>query len=151
MTIPDAGTDDESGLTIRCRDDLTVSVRFSDRFSFDQDSVHYAVELEAPGLSARNDEVVAWVWDSDLVAFLEELATDFRGWSDARVWQNDERALMVSATFRPGGHVALTWTVRPRPWGSGGWSASVTTVLEAGEQMASLAADVRYFLAARPL
>ncbi|MGW2343153.1 DUF6228 family protein [Streptomyces sp. NPDC001661] len=150
MTTPEADTDHAAGLTIHCRDVRTVSVRFSDRFSFDQDSVHYAVELKAPGLSARSEEIVAWVWDSDLVTFLEKLATDFRGWSDARVWQNDDRDLTVAATFRSGGHVGLTWTLRPRPQDSGGWSASVTTVLEAGEQMAALAADVRHFLAAPP-
>lgn len=34
--------------------------------------------------------------------------------------------------------------------GPGGWSASVTTWLEAGERMGSLAADVRDFLAGEP-
>ncbi|MBX9394805.1 hypothetical protein K4749_14655 [Streptomyces sp. TRM72054] len=66
MTTPDVGTDDEASVTIRCQDNSSVSVRFCDRFSFDEDSVHFAVELQAPGLAARVDKVVAWIWDSEL-------------------------------------------------------------------------------------
>ncbi|MBT2394436.1 DUF6228 family protein [Streptomyces sp. ISL-100] len=44
------------------------------------DCLHCAAELWAPGLSARVDEVVAWTWDADLSAFLDELAADSRGW-----------------------------------------------------------------------
>ncbi|MFF3305648.1 DUF6228 family protein [Streptomyces sp. NPDC002908] len=54
---------------------------------------------------------------------------------------------LVAAVFRPGGNVGLTWPVRPWPQSSGGWNASVTTWLEGGEQMATLAAGTRCFLA----
>ena len=137
-------------MTIRCQENASVGVTFCDRFSFDADSVHYAVELRAPGLTARVDEVVAWVWDSDLAPFLEELAADYRGWDGERSWRNNDRDLMVSAVHRSGGHVGVTWAVRPWPQAAGGWGASVTTGLEAGEQMASLAADVRAFLSGAP-
>ncbi|CAM5277006.1 hypothetical protein STENM327S_06609 [Streptomyces tendae] len=140
-------TDDEPGVTVRCQDNSSVGVTFRDRFGLDADSVHYAVELRAPGLTSRLDEVVAWSGDSDLAPFLEGLAADHRGWDGERSWQTNDRDLAVSAAFRPGGHVGLTWTLRPWPKGAGGWCASVTTWLEAGEQMASLAADVRHFLA----
>ncbi|MFF5343096.1 DUF6228 family protein [Streptomyces althioticus] len=146
MTSPDDGTDDKPGVTIRCRDNASVGVTFCDRFSFDAGSVRYAVELRAPGLTARVNEVVAWIWDSDLTTFLEALAADHRGWDGARSWQTDDRDLTVSAVFRPGGHVGLTWALRPWPQAAGGWGASVTTWLEAGEQMASLATHVRHFL-----
>ncbi|MFI0741969.1 DUF6228 family protein [Streptomyces sp. NPDC021100] len=146
MTSPDGDFDDKPGVTIRCRDNPSVGVTFRDRFSFDADSVHYAVELRAPGLTARVAEVVAWIWDSDLTTFLEGLVADYRGWDGERSWQTDDRDLRVSAVFRSGGHVGLTWAVRPWPQAAGGWSASVTTWLEAGEQMASLTADVRSFL-----
>ncbi|MER5960346.1 DUF6228 family protein [Streptomyces sp. NPDC001893] len=41
--------------------------------------------------------------------------------------------------------------VGPGSWpdAPGGWTVSVTTWLEAGEQMASLAADVRHFLTSK--
>ena len=53
----------------------------------------------------------------------------------------------MSAAFGSGGYVGLTWALRPWTQAAGGWGASVTTWLEAGEQMASLAADIRHFLA----
>ncbi|MGW0776548.1 DUF6228 family protein [Streptomyces sp. NPDC002835] len=70
-----------------------------------------------------------------------------QGWDGERSWQTDDRNLAVSAVFRAGGHVGLTWTLRPWPKAAGGWSAAITTWVEAGEQMASFAADVRHFLA----
>lgn len=91
--------------------------------------------------------MVAWSWDSELAPFLEELAADFRGWDGERSRQTYDGDLTVSAAFRSGGHVGLTWTVRPWPDAAGGWCASVTTWLGAGEQMASLASEVRHFLA----
>jgi hypothetical protein len=146
MTSPDSDTDDKPGVTVRCQDNPAVGVKFRDRFSFDEDSVHYAVELGAPGLAARVNEVVAWKWDSDLVPFLEELARDYRGWNGERAWQTNDQDLAVTAVFRSGGHVGLTWTLRPWPKAAGGWTASVTTWLEAGEQMTALASDVQQFL-----
>ncbi|MFE0737736.1 DUF6228 family protein [Streptomyces sp. NPDC058855] len=139
-----------SDVVIRCADRPAVGVRFRDRFSFDADSVHYAVEAWAPGLTARVDEVVAWPWDRGLAPFLEELAADFRGWEGERTWGTHDRDLSVAAVFSSGGHVGLTWTLRPWPDAARGWSASVTTWLEAGEQMTSLAADLRHFLAPAP-
>ncbi|MGI5339365.1 DUF6228 family protein [Streptomyces sp. CA-181903] len=148
MTSPhDDGADGKPGVAVRCQENRSVGVRFCDRFAFDADSVHYAVELSAPGLTARVDEVVAWIWDADLGAYLEELAEGYRGWDGERRWRTDDGDLSVSAVFRPGGHVGLTWTVRPWYEAAGGWSASVTTWLEAGEQLAALASDVRHFLA----
>ncbi|MEU5149233.1 DUF6228 family protein [Streptomyces yangpuensis] len=52
----------------------------------------------------------------------------------------------MSAVFSSGGRIALTWTLRLWRTAAGGWSAAVTTRLEAGQQMASFAADVRHFL-----
>ncbi|WP_031229781.1 DUF6228 family protein [Streptomyces niveus] len=140
MTSPES-------VTVRCQDNTSVGVTFSDRFSFDADSVHYAVELRAPGLAARVDEVVGWIWDSDLALFLDELATDYRGWEGERSWRTNDGDLAVAAVFRSGGHVGLAWTLRPWAAADGGWGASVTTWLEAGEQMTALAADIRHFLA----
>ncbi|MFJ9741886.1 DUF6228 family protein [Streptomyces sp. NPDC101166] len=146
MTSLGVDTDGKTGVTIHSRDDTSVGVTFCDRFEADADCVHYAVELRAPGLTARVDGVVAWFRGSGLPAFLEGLAVDYRGWDGERCWQTDDSDLTVSAVFRSGGHVGLTWTLRPWPRAAGGWSASATTWLEAGEQMTSLAADIRCFL-----
>ncbi|MEU4490125.1 hypothetical protein AB0H94_35530 [Streptomyces purpurascens] len=48
MTSLGADLDDKASVTIRCQDNTFVGVTFRDRFSFDADSVHYAVELRAP-------------------------------------------------------------------------------------------------------
>ncbi|MFD5700384.1 DUF6228 family protein [Streptomyces lasiicapitis] len=50
--------------------------------------------------------------------------------------------------FRSGGYIGLTWTLRPWPRAAGCWTASVTTWLEAGEQLASVGADARRFFGA---
>jgi hypothetical protein len=146
MTSPDDGMDDKPSVTIRCLGNVAVGVRLSGREPFDEDCVQYVVEACAPGLTARVDEVVAWIWDADLAAFVAGLAADYQGWEGERVWQTYDGDLAMSAVFRNGGHVGLTWTLRPWPNATGGWTASVTTWLEAGEQMSSLASDVEDFL-----
>ncbi|MEU4490102.1 DUF6228 family protein [Streptomyces purpurascens] len=146
MASPDDGMDDKPGVTIRCLDNVAVGVRLSGQEPFDEGCVQYVVEAFAPGLTARVDEAVAWIWDADPAAFVARLATDYQGWEDKRVWQTYDGDLAVSAVFRTGGHVGLTWTLRPCPNATGGWTASVTTWLEAGEQVPSLASDVEDFL-----
>ncbi|WP_418957824.1 DUF6228 family protein [Streptomyces tritici] len=139
--------DEQPHVTIPCRDNPAVGVRLCDARDAGRDAVHHAVEARAPGLAARLDEVVAWTWGGDgLAAFLERLAAEYRGWDGERSWETDDGDLAVSV-FRSGGLVGLTWTLRPWRRAAGGWSASVTTWVEAGEQMAGLAADVRHFLA----
>ncbi|RGD57740.1 hypothetical protein DR950_08015 [Kitasatospora xanthocidica] len=146
MSSHDTEPDTPAAVTVRCQDNRAVTVRLRAPSRPDEDRVRYAVEASAPGLAIRVDEVVAWNRGAGLAAFLEELAADFRGWDGQRVWQTDDRDLTVSAVFRSGGHVGLTWTLRPWRSAAGGWEASVTTWLDAGEQTSALAADVRGFL-----
>ncbi|MFD5549532.1 DUF6228 family protein [Streptomyces goshikiensis] len=139
--------DEQPCVTIRCQDNVSVGVSFRDRHSSDDYCVHYSVEVQAPGMTARLDKAVAWIGNSsDLAPFLEKLAGDFTGWDGEQCWETDDHDFAVSAVFRPGGYVNLTWTLRPWRTAAGGWSASVTTRLEAGEQMASFAAEIRHFL-----
>ncbi|MFD5618689.1 DUF6228 family protein [Streptomyces yangpuensis] len=147
MTHSDEVADEGPYVAVRCQDARSVGVGFRDRHSSDGHCVQYTVEAHAPGLNARLDGVVAWIGDGrGLAPFLEKPAADFTGWDGERHWESDDRDLTVSAVFSSGGHVALTWTLRPWRTAAGGWSAAVTTRLEAGEQMASLAAGVRHFL-----
>lgn len=90
MSTRDIGPTELTEVVVRSQDNLAVRVRFCDRFRPDEDCVHYAIEACAPGLNARVDEVVAWIWDANLEPFLEELARDYRGWDGERVWQNNE-------------------------------------------------------------
>ncbi|WP_329201638.1 MULTISPECIES: DUF6228 family protein [unclassified Streptomyces] len=146
MRTHDSDLDTPTVVTVRCRNNHSVSVRLRDPSRPDGDRVQYAVEASAPGLTARVDPVVAWNWGTDLAPFLEGLAADFRGWDGQRDWQTNDHDLTISAVFRSGGHVRLTWTLRPWRSAAGGWEASVTTWLDAGEQMSALAVDVRRFL-----
>jgi hypothetical protein len=85
------------------------------------------------------------VWDrEDLSEFMDGLAADFRGWTDRRSWATNH--LKITAAFHSGGHVELRWTLRPWVSRRDSWEASVTTWLEAGQQMTELAADIRAFL-----
>ncbi|MFF3003022.1 DUF6228 family protein [Kitasatospora sp. NPDC057940] len=136
---------DSPAVDVRCRNDPATRVRLTDRHFPDEHGTGFAVELHAEGLRARLDSVTAWAWGPDHPAdFLDELAADYRGWEAERTWRTHRLALR--AVFRPGGHVGLTWTVRPRIGRDSPWEASVTTWLEAGEQLAGLASDVRRFL-----
>ncbi|MFF0001397.1 DUF6228 family protein [Streptomyces avermitilis] len=75
----------------------------------DEYEVALAVEAVADGVRARFETVTATVWD-DMGEFFDGLARDFRGWEGERVWANNH--LVVTATFSPGGHVFLSWSLR---------------------------------------
>lgn len=139
-------------LTIRCSENPSVRIRFCNRH-FDGDyaihmagyyDIHMAVELIADGLHAQFDDILFSPWDrDDLVNFLDGLAADFHGWTGHRTWRTNHLAL--EASFGSGGHVQLNWTLLPTLI-SPSWQATVTTWIEAGEQMSALAADTRSFL-----
>ncbi|MFJ8053529.1 hypothetical protein [Streptomyces luteogriseus] len=57
MTFPDDDPNGKSSVTVRCQENGAVGVTFRDRFSFDSDAVHHAVEPRTPVLAARIDEV----------------------------------------------------------------------------------------------
>ncbi|MFJ5924305.1 DUF6228 family protein [Kitasatospora sp. NPDC092948] len=118
-----------------------ASVRLFDR-SRAESEVAFAVEAVDDGVRAGLEVVVVTVWDG-MSEFFDGLARDFRGWEGERVWVNNH--LVVTATFGSGGHVYLGWTLRSGFF-PGAWRCTVTTVIEAGEGMTALAADLREFL-----
>ncbi|OKJ03302.1 DUF6228 family protein [Kitasatospora sp. CB01950] len=141
------GVDVQGVVAVRCADSAGVGVRLVDRAGPEAGAVRFAVEVSASGLAARLDGVVGWVGATDgLAGFLAGLADDFRGWEGERDWRTPDRDLTVRAVFRSGGHVGLTWVLRPWRTAQRGWEASVTTWLEGGEQLAALAADVGEFV-----
>ncbi|WP_269855995.1 DUF6228 family protein [Streptomyces sp. RPT161] len=132
---------------VRHQDDPGTQVRLCDRYFPDEHGIGFAVEIRADGLQARLDSIETWVWDhKPLTDFLDGLAADFRGWDGERTWSTNH--LVLRAVFNSGGHVALTWTLIPWTTRQDAWEASVTTWLEAGEEMSALAADLREFLTA---
>ncbi|WTW98215.1 DUF6228 family protein [Streptomycetaceae bacterium NBC_01309] len=146
MRTPDAQEVEPSEVTIRCLDDPATVLRLTHRYRPDESGIGFAVEVRAEGLQARVDGVEVWVWDEPgLADFFVQVAADFRGWHGERTWQTNH--LKVSAVARTGGHVGLTWTLRPRLTRDAPWESTVTTWIEAGEQAKNLAADIRDFLA----
>jgi hypothetical protein len=156
--VTSASPDDtnQPDLAIRCSENPAVRIRLCDRH-FDGDygdlhpfhmsgdyDTHMAIELIADGLRAQCDDILFSPWDrDDLINFLDGLAADFRGWTGHRTWRTNHLAL--EASFGSGGHVELNWTLLPALI-SPPWRATVTTTIEAGEQMSTLAADIRSFL-----
>ncbi|UOX93031.1 DUF6228 family protein [Amycolatopsis sp. FBCC-B4732] len=107
-------------------------------------ALDFLVKPRGPRVSV---ETRVRTWDGDgLDAFLATLAEDFRGGEGARAWHSLEHDLTISAEHRSGGHVHLTWGIHDRPPAEE-WRFETTTVHAAGEEMRTLAAEVRTFLA----
>jgi hypothetical protein len=130
---------------VRSGQDPAVQVLLHDRQFTGQHETAFAVDLQAGGLAAHYRDITVAVWDpEDLPGFIDGLAASFRGWSGTRSWAANH--LKLTATFHSGGHVELRWMLRPWVSRQDSWEASVTTWLEAGQQMTVLAADIRAFL-----
>ncbi|MBT2393290.1 permease [Streptomyces sp. ISL-1] len=131
-------------LVVRGAGSQAPSIRLFDWSRTDEFEVVFAVEAVDDGLRARIEAVTMSAWDGAgyLTEFLDGLARDFRGWEGERSWTNNE--LVVAATFGSGGHVHLSWTLRAGVFSSG-WECTVTTVIEAGEELTAVAADVQEF------
>lgn len=129
-------------LVVRGPGTSASSVRLSDWSRTDEYETVFAVEAVADGVRARLENVTVTVWD-DMGEFFDGLARDFRGWEGERVWVDNH--LVVTAAFGSGGHVRLSWTLRSGLFPED-WECTVTTVIEAGEGMSAVAADLREFL-----
>jgi len=152
MTSASPDDTGQPDLAIRCSKNPSVRIRFCDRrfagdytiHMADDYDTHMAIEFIADGLHAQFDDILFSPWDrDDLINFLDGLAADFHGWTGHRTWSTNHLAL--EANYGSGGHVELNWTLLPAliypPW-----RATVTTTIEAGEQMSTLAEDTRFFL-----
>jgi hypothetical protein len=84
----------------------------------------------------------------DLVALLDELADNWRGWDGVKSYDSLEHDLALSARHDGVGHVDLTVTLKgPHP--PYAWTVSATIVTDPGEQMVQAATDARLVLARR--
>lgn len=108
-------------------------------------------ELHDAGMTAATlAQISGFVDDrvTALASFVEGLAADWRGWGGTRTWRSMDRQLALDAEHDGRGHVSFGVTLRaPRPtWDHTAWSARSVIVLEAGEEMTRLAADLTHFL-----
>jgi hypothetical protein len=101
-------------------------------------------QLTASGLAA--DSRVTISNDDSLASFFERLASGWRGWEGEVVWEALDHQMAIAATHDGVGHVRLRVTLREN-YRSDSWSASVTFVIDAGEDLRSLATSVADFLA----
>ncbi|MEV5896157.1 DUF6228 family protein [Nonomuraea fuscirosea] len=138
--------DGPSDVLVRCSRDPAVAIRLSGR-RIDDDETVFSVRATAGGLHATVPDVTVSIYDfaGDLAGFLGRLADDFRGWPGTRTWHTEQ--LTLEAGFHSGGHIELTWSMRPGLGTEATWEVSVTTWIEAGQQLTTVAADVRSFLA----
>ncbi|BCY05399.1 hypothetical protein L3i22_004870 [Actinoplanes sp. L3-i22] len=110
-------------------------------------------ELHEAGLTATTiakiDGAYAGI-STTLSGFVAGLAAAWQGWDGTRTWESMERELTLDARHDGRGHVSLGVTLRaPGPdWDDTAWSARAVFVLEAGEQMTGLAADLTHLLRA---
>ncbi|MEV4218034.1 DUF6228 family protein [Nonomuraea sp. NPDC049725] len=132
-------------VTVRCSQDPSLTVHLTGRQFVDAYETSFTIEAQADGLLARVPDAIVSVWDrdGDIPGFLQALVDDFRGWTGERTWHTNQ--LTLTAAFHSGGHIALTWTLRPQGLTLPEWEASVTTWIEAGQHLTSLAADLRAF------
>ena len=102
------------------------------------------VRLRVPGLDAslRVSAHYATGFD-ELVAFVNGLASDWRGWQGKRTYESLEHDLRLTATHD--GHVRLVVQLRETSVPDG-WSATGTVQLDPGEEMTRAALDVAALL-----
>ena len=108
----------------------------------DIDFVDFPVVISGNGLDVRS-----WVPDlkGHLVAFVGEIADDWKGERSDRRWESIEHDMSIEATRSPTGHVSMLFTLRGgrRPAEEPTWSVAVTVRLEAGEQISAIASNLR--------
>ena len=136
--------DEMPEVLVRGANEPAVTVRLIDpRPYFDEKS--FTIAVRGSGLTAQIDRVTITPWDApQLDEFFARLATDYTGWDGTRTWRSNH--LNIEAQFHAGGHVALTWILQAHHLTEDRWQVRITTMIEAGEQMTNLAADIRAFL-----
>jgi hypothetical protein len=116
-----------------------------------------ATELHEDGMTAATIAKVDGTVEVDgtfagrvttLSEFMESLAADWQGWYGIRTWQSLGGELTIDARHDRRGYVSLGMTLRApgRDRDDTAWSARAVFVLEAGEEMSRLAADLTHFL-----
>lgn len=76
--------------------------------------------------------------------FLDGLAKNFAGRTGTRSWRSLEDQLRVEAEWGNRGQVTLLIRLRPRAYDPP-WDPAITTVVEAGAEMQTLAREVATF------
>ncbi|WP_018681275.1 DUF6228 family protein [Actinokineospora enzanensis] len=128
----------------RTRVTLIGPPRYAEFYSFKRLYLVMDIQVEAEGISVRSPLRLDPVAEVDLPEFLDSLAADYRGWTGVRDWRADHIAL--AASHNGWGTIDLRWTISPDT-PVRGWRLTLTTRLDAGNQMTNLAQGTRGFFA----
>jgi hypothetical protein len=95
------------------------------------------VTLEGLGFHARGElDLEEWGGGSvGLVADVDSLATDWRGFAGAKVWEDDQGNIRLSATHNGMGYVYVDVSLRKLPANHADdqWSVNATVAVDAGQ------------------
>jgi hypothetical protein len=118
----------------------------ADRSDPSQDGyvLSFRAEMTAEGLSATSHVTVSQ--GRDLDAFFDRLVGNWRGWQGEQRWESLEHQLSIAAAHDGIGHVRLRVTLR-ESYHPDSWAASVTFIVQAGEELRALASKIARFLA----
>jgi hypothetical protein len=107
------------------------------------------VRVECQGLTAesRVSAHYASAFD-DLIAFLRDLASSWKGWSGEKTWLSLEHDFGLLAVHDGYGHVRLTVTLKG-PNAPPAWTVSPEITTDPGAQMSEAAEAASRLLAAR--
>ncbi|MFI5936277.1 DUF6228 family protein [Actinoplanes sp. NPDC051494] len=112
-------------------------------------------ELHLDGLTAATIAQIDGIFAERAVllsGFVEGLAAGWRGWDGVRTWQSMGRELIIDARHDGRGYVSLGVTLRAADAypEETAWSARAVFILEAGEEMTRLAADLSHLCSLSP-
>ncbi|MEV1315516.1 DUF6228 family protein [Micromonospora arborensis] len=113
-------------------------------------------EISDEGMTAETSATMAGRWapeNESLGWFFQSLADDWRGWEGGREWRSLEGEMEIDAHHDGRGHVAVGVMLRRarQAYADDAWSARMVFMVEAGEEMTRLAADLRDFLGRKAL
>jgi hypothetical protein len=111
--------------------------------------VRIPVSVSANGVAAESAlEFEEWGGGQHRVlAFLNDLAGNWRGWAGAKDWSDDHGTVTISATHDGVGTVLLAVSLVPQPgWdGPGSWTLNMTVAVDPGS-FNSVANELRRLL-----
>jgi hypothetical protein len=101
------------------------------------------VSLRDRDIAASSSRIYLYEPD-DLVAFFEELASEWKGWSGKKEWSSVEEDFSLSCIFDVLGHVAMRVTLKSGVY-EDHWSVQAVIHVDSG-QLADLAVKAKAFL-----
>jgi hypothetical protein len=112
---------------------------------FSDELVDFRIELQDHGLNAVAG--VRTIEGDGLALWVTSLADTYAGWDGEQSWESLERDARIEARHDGCGHVTLRFVIRgPRAYELAAWEASVSVTLDAGEDIAGLAREIKSFL-----